>query len=256
MRAPRPRYIKDFMLAALTRTIAQIGDPAFRGVLLRALGVSLAVFVLLWLGAWFGLGWLSGMLHAWVAGQEVGGFWRDLLTWLFDAAAIAGIILVSFLFFPAVVAIAISLFLDEIADAVEQRHYPNLPAPRSQPWSEIAVDILVFALVTIGVNLLALPLYLLLLFVPPLNLFVYYGLNGYLLGREYFEMVAVRRLDAPGAKRLRRRYRGRVFLAGIIIAFILSIPLVNLIAPIVATGFLVHLFHGLKREASTSPQPA
>ncbi|MGF1610564.1 MAG: EI24 domain-containing protein [Kiloniellales bacterium] len=244
------------MLAALTRTIAQIGDPAFRGVLLRALGTSLAVFVVLWMGAWFGLAWLSDLLAAWIAGQDVGGFWRDLLTWLFDAAAIAGLILASFLFFPAVVAIAISLFLDEIADAVEERHSPHLPAPRSQPWGEIAVDTLVFALVTIGANLLALPLYLLLLFVPPLNLFVYYGLNGYLLGREYFEMVAVRRLQSADAKRLRRRNRGRVFLAGVIIAFILSIPLVNLVAPIVATGFLVHLFHGLMRGPETSPQPA
>lgn len=244
------------MLAALTRTIAQIGDPAFRGVLLRALGVSLAVFMVLWVGAWFAVDWLSDLLSAWVAEQEVGGFWRDLLSWLFDAAAIVAVFLASFLFFPAVVAIAITLFLDEIADAVEERHYPHLPAPRSQPWVEIAADTLVFALVTIAANLIALPLYLLLLFVPPLNLFVYYGLNGYLLGREYFEMVAVRRLQSADAKRLRRRYRGRVFLAGVIIAFILSIPLVNLVAPIIATGFLVHLFHGLKRGATTRPQPA
>ena len=208
------------------------------------------------LGAWFGLGWLSDLLSAWVAGQEVGGFWRDALAWLFDAAAFAGVILSSFLLFPAVVAVAISLFLDEIAEAVERRYYPHLPAARSQPWGEMIGDTVVFALVTVGVNLLALPLYLLLLFVPPLNLLLYYGLNGYLLGREYFEMVAVRRLPSPDAKRLRRRYRGRVFLAGVIIAFILSIPLVNLVAPIVATGFLVHLFHGLKRGASTSAQPA
>ena len=101
-----------------------------------------------------------------------------------------------------------------------------------------------------AINLAALPLYLLLLFVPPLNFFLYYGINGYLLGREYFELVAVRRLESRAAKDMRRRFRGTVFLAGVIIAFFLSIPIVNLIAPVIATAFLVHLYQGLQRRAA------
>ena len=92
------------------------------------------------------------------------------------------------------------------------------------------------------------PLYLLLLFLPPFNLFVFYLLNGYLLGREYFEIVAVRRLDMATAKRLRRTYRGRVFMAGVVIALLLTVPLVNLITPIVATAFMLHVFEGLRRR--------
>ncbi len=82
----------------------------------------------------------------------------------------------------------------------------------------------------------------------PLNLFVFYLLNGYLLGREYFELVAARRFDAAGVRRLRRKYRGRVMLAGVVIAFLLTVPIVNLVTPIVATGFMLHVFERLRRR--------
>ena len=105
---------------------------------------------------------------------------------------------------------------------------------------------------TLGLNLLALPLYLLLLFVPPFNLFVFYLLNGYLLGREYFELVAARRLDTAGVRRLRRAYRGRLLLAGAVIAFLLTVPIVNLVTPIIATGFMLHVFEGLRRREASA----
>ncbi len=83
---------------------------------------------------------------------------------------------------------------------------------------------------------------------PPLNLFVFYGLNGYLLGREYFELVAARRFDMAGVRRLRRAYRGRLLLAGAVIAFLLTVPIVNLVTPVVATGFMLHVFERLRRR--------
>ncbi len=98
------------------------------------------------------------------------------------------------------------------------------------------------------------PFYLLLIFLPPFNLILFYGVNGYLFGREYFEIVALRRQNPAAAKRLRRRYRGRLFLAGILIAVMMTIPIVNLFAPIVATGFMVHVFEDLKRRAGALAQ--
>jgi uncharacterized protein involved in cysteine biosynthesis len=91
---------------------------------------------------------------------------------------------------------------------------------------------------------------LVLIWIPPLNLLLFYLLNGYLLGREYFEMVAVRRLDPAATKRLRRDRRGRVILAGAVITFLLTIPLVNLITPIIATAFMLHVFEDLRRRAA------
>ena len=236
------------MFAALSKSIAQFTDPAFRGVLLRAVLASLAVFLLLWIGAWLGLAWLEGLFADWLANREVQGFWAEALTWLFGALTWASLLIVSFLLFPAFVAIAITFLLDDIAEAVEQRHYPGLPPARAQPVAEILLDSIGFVAVTIAVNLLALPIYLLFLFIPPLNFFVFYGVNGYLLGREYFELVAVRRMQSSEARRLRRRFRGKVFLAGAIIAFLLSLPLINLVTPIIATGFMVHVFESLRQK--------
>ncbi len=103
---------------------------------------------------------------------------------------------------------------------------------------------------TIVLNLLALPLYLM---VPGINLVLFLALNGYLFGRGYFEVVALRRLDAATAKTLRHRFAGRIFLGGLAIAGLFALPLVNLVAPVIATAFMVHVFEALPRNA---PLPA
>src|SRR3546814_3084275 len=127
------------------------------------------------------------------------------------------------------------LFADRVAEAIEGRHYPGLGPARSQPLAEVVGDALRFAAVSIGLNLLALPLYLLL---PGLNLVLFYALNGYLLGREYAEMVAARRLDRAGIRGFRQRHQGAVFGAGVVIAILTTIPLVNLATPVLATAFV------------------
>jgi uncharacterized protein involved in cysteine biosynthesis len=91
---------------------------------------------------------------------------------------------------------------------------------------------------TIALNLLALPIYLL---IPAINLFLFYLLNGYLLGREYFDLIALRRLDGVAARALWRERRGRWLLAGTAIAALLSLPVVNLAAPLIAAALMLHL---------------
>lgn len=244
------------MFSALAKAFGQISDPAFRRVFALSLGTSMAVFVALWLAAWFGLAWAGEALSGWMADQEPGGFWIGIVEWIFGAGAVVGVLVVSFFLFPAIVVVVMSFLLDDIAEAVERRHYPGLPAPPDQPLRAAVMSGLVFAGVTLALNLLALPLYLLLLFLPPFNLFVFYLLNGYLLGREYFELVAARRLDMAGVGRLRRAYRGRLLLAGTVIAFLLTVPIVNLVTPIVATGFMLHVFEGLRRRQANATADA
>ena len=236
------------MFSALAKAFGQLTDPAFRRVLVRSVLASLGVFIAVWAAAWFGLSWAGEALSDWVAAQEPGGFWIEVVEWVFGAVGVMGVLIASFFLFPGVMLIALSLMLDDIAQAVERRHYPELPPARAQPIGEAVLAALAFAAVMLLLNLLALPFYLLLLFVPPLNLFVFYLLNGYLLGREYFELVAARRFDAAGVRRLRRKYRGRVMLAGVVIAFLLTVPIVNLVTPIVATGFMLHVFERLRRR--------
>ena len=237
------------MIRALIRAFAQFSDPATRGIFWRAVAASTLVFMTLWVLAWFGLTWSAEALGALV--EE--GFWSDALEWAFGAAAVAALLITSFLLFPAVVGVALSFFQDAIVEAVERRHYPGLPIPRQQPLWEQVWGALTFGALTVALNLLALPFYLLLLFVPPFNLLLFYGLNGYLFGREYFEVVAVRRLDPVELRGLRRGRRGRLLLAGAIIAFLLTLPVINLAMPIVAASFMVHVFHSLVRSRAGAP---
>lgn len=237
------------MISALMKSFAQAGDPAFRTVFLRSLWLSLGAFAALWALAWFALAWLGGDLAAWIAESDPESAWVRVFEWAYRAASVAGVLVASLFLFPAVMAGVMAILLDEVAAAVERKHYPGLGPARAQPIGEAVLAGLGFAAAALLLNLLALPLYLVLLFVPPFNFFVFYLLNGYLLGREYFELVAVRRHSMATVRRLRRAFRGRVLLAGAVIAFLLTLPLINLAMPIVATAFMLHVFEDLHRRA-------
>lgn len=222
------------MFAALTKAFAQLSDPRLQRIVLLSVGLALAVLVGLGVLLWFVVTQLHLFSWAW-------------LETLFEWGSGLGIAILMVLLFPAAVSATIGLFLEAVAGAVESRHYPGLPSPRAQSIHEAIVSGLKFALVAILLNLVVLPLYILGFFLPPLNFFVFYGLNGYLLGREYYETVALRRLDAKLAREVRRRNSGRVFLGGVVITVMLTVPILNLIAPVIATAFMVHIFESIRR---------
>lgn len=220
------------MLGAFVRAIAQLGDPSIRRVIWLGLGGSLLLFVLLWTG----VGWV--LTHTTLF--ETG--WLNMVTEVLGGLAT---LVVSWLLFPAVVSTTTGLLLDDVAESVERRHYPNLPPPRSQPLAEMIGSTLQFLVILLALNLGA----LLFLAVPPVFPFVFYGINGYLLGREYFEIVAARRLDARSARTLRQRNAGTVFVAGLILALLLTVPIVNLVTPLVGTAVMVHLVVRMQRTS-------
>ncbi len=211
------------MIPALFRAFAQLGDPAFRRPLLLGLAGALAVFAGLWSAI------VAVLTHTAV-------FETPWLDTTLDAFGGLAALLLTFLLYPAVVAAIMGLFLDQAIEAVERRHYPGLESPRRVGSTEQlgrALRLLGSALVF---NLLALPIYL----IPGVNLVVFYTLNGYLLGREYFEMVAQRRLDPQAMRLLWRRRRTGILLLGIGAAFISTIPVVNLAAPLIAAAAMTH----------------
>ncbi len=226
------------MFAALIKAFGQLPDKRFRAVVLRALLWSIAIFAALFAAVWwviattqlFGIVWLE-----WLA---------DTLGW--TAAVIAGVVL-----FPGAVLTVLSFMLEDVARAVESRHYPDLPPPRSPPFIETLASGLRLAGLVVALNLLFLPIYIVLSFLPPINLFVFYGLNGYLLGREYFELVAFRRLDLVAVRELKRRNRGRLFSAGVVVAILLTVPLINWFMPVIATAFMLHLFERLRDRSES-----
>jgi CysZ protein len=225
------------MIQALVLAFADLSEPGIRRVLGKSLLLALGVLALTAFLAW--------LLVVWLTDLQIG--WLDSII---EFAAGLGVIVLAWLLFPVAVSSTVGIFLDEVSEAVEARHYPALPPAHGQPLMAEIKSALAFAGVALALNLLLLPLYLLLFFFPPLYALIFYGVNGYLLGREYFEQVALRRLDPAAARALRRAHQGRVLLAGVVIAFLLTVPLVNLIAPVVATAFMLHLVTGLSRPAS------
>ena len=137
---------------------------------------------------------------------------------------------------------------------MERVYYPADPPGHELPVAQSVGIALKFFLVVLLVNMLV----LFLLLVPGINLIAFYLGNGYLLGREYFELAAMRHLPLAEAKQLRQANRGTMFLCGVVIAGLASVPIVNLLTPLFATAFMVHVYKGLapQREGLGGSQPA
>ena len=220
------------MFSAISKAVGQLGDPAFRSVLIKALALTAGIFILVGFGAAEAFSLVPEFEYGWV--NTVISFLAGL-----------GFLLGGFSLFPLVISALIGLFLDDISDAVEKEYYPNDKPAHDVPLLSSIWDAVKFLALVIACNIIVLPLY----FIPVINLFVYYLLNGYLISREYFQMVAVRHHDMDEVSRLRKTNASELFLMGIVIAFALTIPILNLVAPIIATAAMVHLYK--KRVGST-----
>jgi uncharacterized protein involved in cysteine biosynthesis len=198
--------------------------------MLRCLALALVTFALLVGAVGGGLSMLG----------PTGIGWLDATLAVLGSA---GTLVLAWLLFPIAIAASLGLFAEDVIEAVERRHYPHLAPARGMGLTSSTLGAIRFMATALALNLLALPLYL----IPGANLAVYLALNGYLLGREYFELVAQRRLDWRTLTALRRARRTRLWLAGVVIAALLTNPFVNQIAPVIATSFMVHVFEGLRR---------
>jgi uncharacterized protein involved in cysteine biosynthesis len=217
------------MVSALVKALLLLKERTFWRVLWHSLLITTATFIALYGIVWAVLTHMT-ITHVW---------W---LNTLIDVLGGLSVLVLTWLLFPAVATLVISCFLDRVIAAVERRYYPYLPPPTPLSfWQSLAVA-LKFGITLVVVNLIALPLYL----VPILNMIVFYGANAYLLGREYFELVALRRLDPRPAQALRRAHRWRFFIAGLLMTALFTVPLVNLVASLIAAAFMVHLVIRLK----------
>lgn len=230
------------ILNSFFAALGQIGDPRFRKVLFLGVGLTLGLLI----ATTFGFVWLIQFL----IGPSVTIPWIGEITWLGDAAGVSSVLLMMvlsvFLMVPVASAFT-SMFLDEVAQAVEDRHYPHLPAVPGVPFAEGLKDSLSFLGVLIAANLVALILYLIF---APLAPFIFWALNGFLLGREYFTLAAMRRLGREGARKLRAKHSVTIWMAGILMAVPLSVPLVNLIIPIIGAATFTHIYHKLSSRTA------
>jgi uncharacterized protein involved in cysteine biosynthesis len=224
------------MIQAARRAIGQLRDPALFGVI----AISAAAAAIILLGAWVGIGAL--LAHMTVAPSG----W---LNWLVRIALGLGAIFITLALFGAVAAMIASLFIGRVARAVERRYYPGSPPPRRQSASEQVRTGASFLVATIALNVVALPFYAL----WDANLPIFLAVNGYLMGREYFELVASRHLGPAAVASLRRAHAVKLFLAGIAIAGFSFVPLADLLTPVLATAFMLHLFHQVAGGKSAGP---
>lgn len=231
--------------------IRRLPTPAFRAVLVKTIGLTVLMLVASWFGlrelfAWLAVPWLSDLLPGL---PEWAGWLGVVGAVIFGVGLALGLALL----IAPVTAIVAGIFLDDIAEVVEKEDFPADAPGRPVPiLRSMVLAIRFFGVVVLG-NIVA----LILLLVPGINVAAFFLVNGYLLGREFFEFAAMRHIGEREAKLLRRRNAATVFLAGLIIAGFLWIPVVNLATPLFAAALMVHLFKHLeRREAVRSPAAA
>lgn len=235
------------IFSAFGLAVGQLGDARFRRVLLLGIGGALALL--------FGLAYGVSALAEWALGDGVTLPLIGEVRWLGDAAGWGAVLVVMvlsvFLMVPVASAIT-SLFLDDVADAVEAVHYPHMPQQPRTPFLEGLRDTIGFLGVLVGVNLLALILYVIF---APLAVFIFWAINGFLLGREYYTLAAMRRVGRIRARELRRKHFITIWAAGILMAMPLSVPLLNLVVPILGAATFTHLFQMLPQGRRDPPNP-
>lgn len=227
------------MLDAAAKALSDMLSPPLRAVLLKSVGLALAVIIV--------IGVILQRILASFA--ETGANWAEqtsgfaphsvwvAFAWILSIMAGLGIITGGLFLMPAVTAFVGSFFVDEIGEKVEQARYPAEPPGRALPIVNAVIEGIKIALLSLIVYVVALPFVLFAGF----GLLVLFVANAYLLSREYFELAAMRFRPPLEAKAMRRANGGYIFACGLVIALFVSIPIVNLATPIFAMAFMVHI---------------
>ncbi|MEN3794041.1 sulfate transporter family protein [Fulvimarina sp. MAC3] len=237
------------ILTSAGLAFSDIFSQPFRAALWKMLGLAAVVLIALW--------FLISVVFESVALPFLVNLLPDLPHWVDQAGTVASwalglmlAVLLAFLIGP-ISAIIAGLFLDDVAEVVETQSYPGSPNGRAMPLVPgMILSIKFFGVVILG-NLLALTL----LLVPGINLVAFFLVNGYLLGREYFEFAAMRYRMGEDARALRQRHSSTVFFAGLVIAAFLSVPILNVLTPLFAASFMVHLHQRLSAKHGALPDP-
>ena len=229
------------MFTALTKACGDLFTPGVLAILARSLAITVAIFVALA----FLLGWaLTGSDPCDWAGLDscqLGG----------AAGSFGGIflaILGFWLLFPAVALGVLAAFVEDVVAAVEARHYPaSGPEVKRLGFGGTLLLGLKSSARLLLVNLVALPLYLVLLItgIGPLILFVL--VNGWAVGRDFGEMVAYRRGDAQARLLWLHATRFDRTVIGVACACLFLVPLLNLLAPVIGAAAVTHLYHRAPR---------
>jgi uncharacterized protein involved in cysteine biosynthesis len=238
------------MLDAAAQALSQMFSPPFRAVLLKSIGLALILIIIIGIGLHDLLAWLAGAGEGFAEnalGPNAHGP-LAVLAFILTIAASLGIVVGSIFLMPAVTALVASFFVDDIARAVERSRYPGEPEGKPLPLTRALIEGVRTALLAVVVYLVALPF----LLFAGFGAVIFFFCTAYILGREYFELAAMRYRPVAEARALRKRHQGTVFVAGLFIAAFVSIPIVNLATPLFGMAFMVHMH---KRLSGAQARP-
>jgi uncharacterized protein involved in cysteine biosynthesis len=235
------------MLDAAAKALAQMFTPPFRTVLLKSVGLAVALLAVLGIALYRLLEWLTGAGETWAEGTlgPLSHTPLAVLGWLLAFALGFGLFAGAVFLMPAVTALVASFFGDEIAEHVEREHYPLDPPGVAVPLGRAILEGIKTAALAILVYLCCAPF----LLFAGFGVVLFFLATAWLLGREYFDLAAMRFRPVEEAKAMRRYHRGTVFVAGMFIAGFVSIPIVNLATPLFGTAFMVHMHKRLAGRA-------
>ena len=237
------------MLDPAVKAISQILSPPMRSILWRSIGLALVLIVVLAIGLQRLLSWFATYGEGWAEAMLGPSFHTPLniLAWIVSIAAGFGVVFGAVFLMPAITSLVASVFVDEVADHVEREHYPAERPGTALPLGIAMTEGVRTALLTILVYLIALPF----VFVAGAGFIAFFVATAWLLGREYFELAAMRFRPPAEAKAMRKQNAATVFTAGLIIAAFVSIPIVNLATPLFGMAFMVHMH---KRLSGPRPE--
>src|SRR5690606_19676477 len=217
------------------KALKRLFSPEFRSIFWKTLGLTL----LLLIGVWASLRQIF-FSFAWPWIETLIPTTPEWVGWLGLIAAIMaglGLALVLALMIAPITALIAGIFLDDVAELVEKEDYPQDSVGTPLALGRSIVVSIKFLMVVIVGNIFALALML----VPGVNLVAFFVINAYLLSREYFEFAAMRYRSEAEAKALRSHYGSTVFVAGLLIAAFMAVPILNLLTPLFAAALMVHL---------------
>ncbi|MDB5656083.1 MAG: hypothetical protein JWQ94_3696 [Tardiphaga sp.] len=237
------------MLTAAAKALAQILSPPMRGILWKSIGLALILIVVLGIAMQRLLSFLATSGEVWAETMLGAGFHATLevLAWMLSIAAGLSVLVGAIFLMPAITSLVASVFVDDVAEIVEHEHYPAERPGAALPLGIAATEGIKAALLTIVVYLVALPF----VFFAGIGFIGFFVATAWLLGREYFELAAMRFRTPAEAKAMRQVHGMTVFVAGLIIAAFVSIPIVNLATPLFGMAFMVHLH---KRLSGPRPE--
>ncbi|MBV8926547.1 MAG: sulfate transporter family protein [Bradyrhizobium sp.] len=237
------------MIDAAVKALSQMLSPPMRTILWRSIGVALVLITVLAVGLQRLLSWFASYGESWAEAMLGASFHVPLnaLAWVVSIAAGLGVVLGGIFLMPAISSLVASFFVDDVGDLVEREYYPAEQPGAALPLSTAVIEGVKTALLTIVVYLIAVPF----VFVAGAGFLVFFIATAWLLGKQYFELAAMRFRPPADAKLMRRDNAATVFTAGALIAAFVSIPIVNLATPLFGMALMVHMHKRLSGPRSS-----